>query len=66
MLGAIAAVAPPLRTVGAIEYAGGELRIRGLASTPDEARVLSEGLRGRGYAADLRDDTLVITTQEAL
>lgn len=65
MLGAVAAGAPAARTVGAIEYTGGELRLKGLVSTPDEARALAANLRSRGYAADLRGDTLVVTAQEA-
>lgn len=65
MLGALASVTPLLQPPGAIEYVGGELRLKGLAATPEDARGLAETLRGRGYAADLRGDTLVVTAQEA-
>jgi general secretion pathway protein L len=65
MLGELAAVAPPQRTLASIEYAGGELRAKGLASSPPEAAALAESLRSRGYAADLRGDTLVLTVREA-
>jgi general secretion pathway protein L len=65
MLGALASVVPPQRSIGSIEYSGGELRLKGLAATPDETRLLAENLRSRGYAADQRGDTLVLTAQEA-
>ena len=65
MLGAVAAVSPPERQLTTIEYSGGELRAKGLAATAEEERALAESVRGRGYAADLRGDTLVITVREA-
>lgn len=65
MLGALALVAPPQRPLGAIEYAGGELRVKGLASTTPEAAALAESLRSSGYAAELRGDALVLTVREA-
>jgi general secretion pathway protein L len=65
MLGELAAVAPAQRPPTAIEYSGGELRVKGLASSPPEAAALAESLRGRGYAADLRGDTLVLSVREA-
>ena len=64
MLGAVAAVSPPERQLAAIEYSGGELRVKGLAATAEEARALAERVRGPGYAADLRGDTLVIAVRE--
>jgi general secretion pathway protein L len=65
MLGELAAVAPPQRPLTAIDYSGGELRVKGLASSPPEAAALAESLRSRGYAAELRGDTLVLTPREA-
>ena len=65
MLGALAMGATPKRPPGAIEYSGGELRVKGLASTAEEARALAESLRGPGYIAELRGDILVITVREA-
>ena len=65
MLGELATVAPPQRPLASIDYSGGELRVKGLASTPPDAAALAESLRGRGYAADLRGDTLVLSVREA-
>lgn len=65
MLGALATVAPPQSALAAIEYTAGELRAKGLAAAPPDAAALSESLRGSGYAAELRGDTLVITVREA-
>ena len=64
MLGALAAATPPLRPLTAMEYTGGELRLKGQASTTQEVRALAAGLHSQGYAAELRGDTLVVT-QEA-
>ena len=65
MLGELAAVAPPQRPLAAIEYTGGELRVKGLASSPAQAAALAESLRSRGYGAELRGDTLVLIQREA-
>jgi general secretion pathway protein L len=65
MLGELSTVAPPQRPLASIDYSGGELRVKGLASTPPEAAALAESLRGRGYAVDLRGDTLVLSVREA-
>lgn len=66
MLGELAAVAPPQQPLASIEYTGGELRIKGLASSPPDAAALAGSLRGRGYTAQLRGDMLVISLREAL
>ncbi|MFC5496229.1 type II secretion system protein GspL [Caenimonas terrae] len=65
MLGELAAVAPPQRPLSAIDYVTGELRVKGLASSPPEAAALAESLRSRGYAAELRGDALVLNVREA-
>ena len=65
MLGALASVATPGRAVGAIEYTGAELRLKGLALAPDEVAAVAAGLRGQGYAAVLRGDALVLTAEAA-
>lgn len=64
MLGELAVVAPPQQPLSSIEYTGGELRVKGLASTPPEAAALAESLRSRGYAAQPRGDTLVLTLRD--
>ena len=65
MLGALAATAPPMRPLGALEYTGSELRLKGQPYTAEEARTLAASLRSLGYAAELRGDTLVVTAQVA-
>ena len=65
MLGELALVAPPQRPLASIDYSGGELRVKGLVSSPPEAAALAESIRARGYAADLRGDTLVLSVREA-
>jgi general secretion pathway protein L len=65
MLAALASAAPPGRTLTSFEYGGGEVRAKGLASTPDAVAPLAAGLRGLGYAAQLRADTLVVTPEPA-
>ena len=65
MLGELAAVAPAQARLTSIEYTGGELRVKGLASSPPDAAALGESLRSRGYAAELRGETLVLTPRDA-
>ena len=65
MLGVLAAVAPPMRPLGALEYTGSELRLKGQPYTAEEARALAASLRSLGYAAELRGDTLVVTAEAA-
>jgi general secretion pathway protein L len=59
MLGALATASPPDRPVGAIDFSGGELRVKGLASTPEIAATL----KSRGYSALAQGDTLVLTQE---
>ncbi len=61
MLGALSTASPPQRPVSALEFANGELRLRGLAYSPDEARGVANALRTQGYSAALQGDTLVVT-----
>ncbi|MES3003018.1 MAG: type II secretion system protein GspL [Pseudomonadota bacterium] len=65
MLAALAAAAPPLRPVTGIDYTSGELRVKGLALSADEARGVGATLRGQGYSAVLQGDVLVITQEAA-
>ncbi|WBY03810.1 type II secretion system protein GspL [Ramlibacter tataouinensis] len=60
LLGAVAAAVPPGRVPTGLEYNGSELRLRGLAANDGEAQPLVQALRGRGYAAALQGDTLVV------
>ena len=63
MLGALAGVVPPMQPLAALDYSGGELRLKGQPYTADDARALSPFLRSQGYAAELRGDTLAVTAQ---
>ena len=63
MLGVLAGVVPPMQPLAALDYSGGELRLKGQPYTADDARALSPGLRSQGYAAELRGDALAVTAQ---
>ena len=65
MLGALAAAAPPMRPVAAMEYTGGELRLKGQPYTPEEVRGWAPALHSLGYALELRGDTLVVKPEPA-
>lgn len=60
LLGAVSVAAPPGRPVTSVEYAAGEVRIRGLGLTPDEAGGVTGALRTQGYAGRLEGDVLVV------
>jgi len=61
MLGALSSAPLPPRPAAAIEYASGELRVRGIASSQDEAEPIISALAGQGYAAALQGEMLVVT-----
>lgn len=65
MLGELAAVTPPGQALASIEYSAGELRVKGLAPSPPDAAAMAQGLRSRGYAAEMRGETLVLSAREA-
>ncbi|MBG9389354.1 type II secretion system protein GspL [Caenimonas aquaedulcis] len=65
MMAALAVAAPPQRAAAAIDYTPGELRVRGLALSPDEARNLAGGMRSQGYSAVQQGDALVVTQEVA-
>lgn len=64
LLAALATALPPGRAPGALEYAGGELRARGLALNPGELRGVSSQLRPLGYGATLQGDVLVLVAED--
>jgi len=64
MLTALATALPAGRTPAALEYGGGELRVRGLALSPEEMRNVSTELRGLGYGATLQDEVLVMAAED--
>jgi general secretion pathway protein L len=61
LLGALSRTPLPPHPPASIEYSNGELRVRGLVSTPDEADPLLAALSAERYDAALVNDTLVIT-----
>jgi general secretion pathway protein L len=61
MLGALSAASPPQRPVSALEFSNGELRLKGLAYSADEARNVAAALKAQGLSALLQGETLVIT-----
>lgn len=61
MLGALSSAPLPQRPAAAIEYASGELRVRGIASNQDEAGPIVSALAGQGYNAALQGEMLVVT-----
>jgi general secretion pathway protein L len=63
MLGALSTAAPPQRPVSALDFASGDLRVKGLALRPEEAQGLAGALKGLGYSSVLQGDTLAITPE---
>ncbi len=65
LLAALAAALPAGRTPAALEYAAGELRVRGLALSTGDMNAVSTQLRPLGYAATLQGEVLVMTAEDA-
>jgi len=65
MLEASAAALPAGRAADAIEFTGGELRLKGLKLSPQETSQLSSRLKGQGYLARPQGDNTVLVTAEA-
>jgi general secretion pathway protein L len=63
MLGALSTASPPARVVSGLEFSQGELQVKGLAYTPDEARAVAAALKSQGFSANLRGETLAITPE---
>jgi len=63
MLAALAASLPPQRAISGIDYANGELRVRGLGLGPDDMRNVTGGMKARGYNAVMTGDVLSITAE---
>jgi general secretion pathway protein L len=63
MLGALSSATPAQRSVSAVEFANGELRVQGLALQPPELQSTASALRSQGYSAASQGDTLSITTE---
>ncbi|HVZ44264.1 MAG TPA: type II secretion system protein GspL [Ramlibacter sp.] len=65
MLAALALAAPPGRSIASVDFAPGELRVRGLGLSPVELRPIALNLKSMGYAASPQGDTLVLTQEGA-
>jgi len=63
MLGALSSAAPSQHGVSAIDFANGELRIKGLAMQPPELQSITGALRSQGYSATQQGDALAVTTE---
>ena len=63
MLGALSTAAPAQRPLGALDFASGELRVKGLALQPGETQAITGALKGQGYSAALQGETLSITAE---
>ena len=65
MLAALSTAAGPQRPVTGLEFSGAELRAKGLAYSPDEARAVATSLKSQGYLSQMQGDTLVLTQDAA-
>ena len=61
MLAALATALPPQRAATGVDYANGELRVRGLALNPDEARNVASAMKTYGYNANAQGDSVSVT-----
>jgi general secretion pathway protein L len=61
MLGTLATASPAQRPISALEFSGSELRVKGLAYSSDEARIVGAALRSQGYSSVVQGETLVVT-----
>lgn len=63
LLGALATAAPPERSINAVEFANGELRVKGLALGPEETQALGRTLKAQGLSAQQQGEALVIAPE---
>jgi general secretion pathway protein L len=61
MLGALALAVPPKRAATGVDYANGELRVRGLALTGPDVAGVASSLHTYGYNVNAAGDALVVT-----
>ena len=62
MLAALGASAQPSMRISSIDFSAGELRVKGLAVSPQEAGSLPADLKAKGYAVVVDSDSYVIKT----
>jgi general secretion pathway protein L len=63
MLGALATSLPVGRTPSAIDYSGGQLRLRGLGLAMSDLNAISSALAARGYGARSEGDLLLVQAE---
>lgn len=61
ILGALSTVTPAGKNINAIEYGAGEVRVKGLALSPDATRALLSA----GYTARINGDSLLVRQETA-
>jgi general secretion pathway protein L len=64
LLGALATALPAGRTPSGIDYAGGDLRARGLALSTEEVRSVAANLKTAGYSASADGEVLVVSAED--
>lgn len=62
MLAALGSSSPAGKSATSIDFGAGELRIKGLANSPQEAGNLPAELKAKGYAVVLDSDSLLVKT----
>ncbi len=65
MLAALAGQLPVGRVPSAIDYSGGQLRLRGMTLSPAEMEALAGAMSGRGYSARAEGDLLLVQAEAA-
>ena len=65
MLAALGTAAPADRSVSAIDFLAGEVKVKGLQLSAPEASSLSAQLKGQGYVARQEGDALIIKPDAA-
>lgn len=63
MLAAAAVALPVTRPPAQIEYANGELRLRGMGLAPEEFATVNQSLATQGFSARLQDDALLVRAE---
>lgn len=62
ILSALGPSVPPERTVSAIEFASGEVRVLGLGLGEEEQSIMTANLQSQGFAARTEGDSVIVRT----
>lgn len=65
LLGALSAAAPASKSVNAIEFVAGEIRVKGLDLNPGETASANRTLQAAGYVARPEGDSLLVRPEAA-